>query len=74
MTPSKPQAVRSAAKPRSRVKPRSTPPLPPDVAGCNGDSQRPTEPPGSTAEVRDVDFERHDTIPAPTWLGDGSEV
>ncbi|MGC4090338.1 MAG: hypothetical protein QM756_21155 [Polyangiaceae bacterium] len=24
-------------------------------------------------EAEEVDFERHDTIPAPTWLDDGSE-
>ena len=25
-------------------------------------------------EPTEVDFERHDTIPAPTWLDDGSET
>ena len=30
--------------------------------------------PAEAAEAADVDFEHHDTIPAPTWFDDGNEA
>lgn len=60
--------------------PAASTPIPGEARARPGRSKR-SEPPRTAVaprseppEAAEIDFERHDTIPAPTWLDDGSET
>ena len=67
MNATKPQPARSVPNPK-----------PAPVQAASATRRREAEPvkaaPADAAEPAEGDFERHDTIPAPTWFDDGSEA
>lgn len=57
----------NAAKPKTNVSQQVTPPPAPAIPARRHDSVPPPDSQHATAPTSD-DFERHDTIPAPTWF------
>ncbi|HWA73036.1 MAG TPA: hypothetical protein VG937_11895 [Polyangiaceae bacterium] len=64
----------NATKPQS-TRPAKTPKASPAPSGTRlRDAEAAKAAPAESGEANDVDFEHHDTIPAPTWFDDGGEA
>jgi hypothetical protein len=64
----------NATKPQS-TRPAKNPKAPPAATGARlRDADAAKAAPVEAGDANDVDFEHHDTIPAPTWFDDGSDA
>lgn len=67
MTATKPQPARTAKTPKAA-------PSSPGSGARLRETEAVKVAPTDAERAKDEDFEHHDTIPAPTWFGDGSEA
>lgn len=65
MTVTKRQSNRPAKNPKASTAASGTRQREPEAASAG---------PAEASDANEVDFEHHDTIPAPTWFDDGSDA